>query len=272
MADTPKFSVIVMAAQRAGVVNPLAERAGVSHKCVVPICGKPLIEYVFKILADTPGVDHVRVSVEQEAWEAVKALSAPLDEKGIPLDFVESQTSIADSAYVAAEGFAGPFLITTADNVIMTPEAILESLEPIWRDADVSIGLTTREAVLAARGEVSSPTNQNVGPYKLADGRYSNCNLYGFKGTHVLKAAEFFREGGQFSKNRGRLIRAVGLGTFILAALKLLTLSGVTKRLSKRLGVKIAVVVLEDGSQAIDVDNFRTYDLAEGFLKRKAAS
>ena len=272
MADVRPFSVIVMAAQRAGVLNPLAARAGVSHKCIVPLRGKPLIEYVYEILADTPGVTHVRVSVEPEAWEPVRALAAPLAAKGITFDIVENETSIADSAYKAAEGIEGPFLITTADNVIMTPDAILKAMDPIWGNADVTIGLTTREAVLKARGEQSSPSNQNVGPYKLRDCRISNCNLYGFKGRHVLQAAEFFREGGQFSKNKGRLVRAVGVGTFILGALKLLTLEGLTKRLSKRFRVRIKSVVLEDGSQAIDVDNFRTYDLAEMILEKREAA
>ena len=33
----PPVTVIILAGQRAGVVNPLAARAGVSHKCLVPI-------------------------------------------------------------------------------------------------------------------------------------------------------------------------------------------------------------------------------------------
>lgn len=270
MADAGRFSVIVLAAQRAGVVNPLAERAGVSHKCVVPICGKPLIQYVFEILARTDGVDLVRVSVEPEMFEPACALSGALAEKGIPVEFVASETSITDSAYAAAEGLSGAFLITTADNVNMTPKAILETMAPISEGSDVTIALATREAVLAARGEVASEKTKNVGPYKFSDGRYSNCNMYGMAGTHVLQAAEMFREGGQFSKDRGRLIRAVGLFNVILVALKLVSLKGAMNRLGKRLGVKVAGVVLDDGSQAIDVDNFRTYDLAERILKQKA--
>lgn len=272
MSVKREFAVIVMAAQRTGVVNPLAERAGVSHKCIVPICGKPLIQYVFEILANTPGVTEVRVSVEPEAWEPVKALSGPLNDNAIPVSFIEPRPSITDSAYAAADGIEGPFLITTADNVIMTPDAILKALEPIWADADVSIGLTTREAVLAARGEQSSAKNQNVGPYKFSDVRVSNCNLYGFEGTHVLKAAEFFREGGQFTKSRKRLIKAVGIVNVLLMALRLVTLEQGMRRLSKKLGITIQPVVLEDGSQAIDVDNFLTYDLAEQILKQKAAA
>ncbi|HKX79225.1 MAG TPA: NTP transferase domain-containing protein [Novosphingobium sp.] len=269
MAEASPFAVIVMAAQRAGVVNPLAERAGVSHKCVVPICGKPLILHVFEALAATPGVSEVRVSLEPEAWDLVRALSAPLDDKGIALGFVASAESIADSAYRSAEGIAGPFLITTADNVLMTPDAARRMMASVT-EADVAVGLTTREAVLEARGEVPGPDNTNVGPYKFSDVRVSNCNLYAFRSAEVLRAAEMFREGGQFSKSKGRLIRAVGLMNVVLVALGLVTLEGGFRRISRRLGIRMAPVVLADGSQAIDVDNFKTYDRAERFLKQRA--
>jgi GTP:adenosylcobinamide-phosphate guanylyltransferase len=267
-----RFSVIVMAAQRAGVVNPLAERAGVSHKCLVPICGKPLTQYVFEVLAGTPGVDRVRVCVEPEVFEPVRALGGSLEARGIPLEFVASAPSLADSAYASAEGLAGPFLITTADNVNMTPEAVLQTMGAIHAGADVTLALARREAVLAARGEVASSKTANVGPYRFSDGRFSNCNMYAMGGVGVLKAAEIFREGGQFSKDRGRLIRAVGRFNVLLYALKLLSLPGAMKRLSRRFGMRIEAVVLADGSQAIDVDNFRTYDLAEKILNRKATA
>jgi hypothetical protein len=38
--------------------------------------------------------------------------------------------------------------------------------------------------------------------------------------------------------------------------------------LSKRIGLKIEPVVFADGAQAIDVDNERTYGIAEQILKQ----
>jgi GTP:adenosylcobinamide-phosphate guanylyltransferase len=40
------FTLLILAAQRAGVENPLAKRVGVSHKCLVTIAGNPLIVHV----------------------------------------------------------------------------------------------------------------------------------------------------------------------------------------------------------------------------------
>ena len=35
-----QFDIILLAAQRTGVVNPLAEAHGVSHKCLIPVASK----------------------------------------------------------------------------------------------------------------------------------------------------------------------------------------------------------------------------------------
>ncbi len=271
MPDTPPFTVIVLAGQRAGIVNPIAERAGVSHKCLAPICGKPLILHVFEMLSETPGVQQVRVSMEQDGWEQVRALSGVVADKGITVDFTESKTTLPDSVYVAAEGIDGPILVTTADNVLTTTKAVLETMQPIFGGADASVGLTERDLVLAARGETSQ-SKSTVGFYKFSDGRWCNCNLYAAAGRHVMQGAEIFREGGQFAKNRDRLIRAVGLFNVILLGLGLYSLDGAMRRLSKRLGISIAAARLDDGSQAVDVDSFKTYDFAEMILKQRAAA
>ncbi len=272
MAEAPNFTVVVMAGLRAGIVNPIAERAGVSHKCIAPICDKPLISYVFEMLADTPGVSRVRVCMEPDGWDAVGALSSPLDTKGIPLDFVESKISLTDSAYNAAQGIEGPILITTGDNVLTTPDSVLRTMKPIFDGADASVGLTRREALLAARGEKPGPENAKVGSYRFSDGRFCNCNLYAVGGSDVMQVAELFREGGQFAKNRDRLIRAIGLFNVAVMALGLVPLASGMKRLSKRFGIKIAAALIEDGSQAIDVDSFKTYDFAEKILKERQAA
>ncbi len=275
-AEARPFTAIVLAAQRSGSIDPLAAEAGVTHKCLVPILGRPLIEYVLDALADTPGVSAIRICIEPDVTEQVRSeVPGAAGERGIPVDYVAAAATITESVYRSAEGVAGPLLVTTADNVNLTREAILATMAPIARgSADCTIALASRDAVIAARkpGEAAHVTYDNVGPYKFRDGRYSNCNLYGFAGPHVLEPAEAFREGGQFSKKRRRLARFVGPLNILLYVLKLMSLRGAMKRISRRVGVRIEAVLLGDGAQAIDVDNPRTYRIAETLLKRRAAS
>ena len=265
------FTAIVLAAQRAGRLDPLAVEAGVSHKCLVPILGRPLIQYVLEGLAPAKGLQRIRICIEPEAMDAVRKVPGAAGELGVPVDFVASQPTLTESAYASAEGLEGALLFTTADNVNVTPTAVEQVMAPIAAGADGALALASREAVLAARDESPSADNRRVGPYRFADGRFSNCNLYAMVGPEVLQFAEAFRQGGQFSKKMRRLIGFVGLFNVMIYSLRVLTLDQAMRRLSKRLGRKVVPVLLEDGTQAVDVDNPRSYKAAETILRKRAA-
>ena len=87
MADG-RVIAIVLAGQRHGVVNPLAERAGVSHKCLVPIGGKPLMAHVLAALASLPDIAEIRISVEPAAEPELRPLVAPYEASGPAIRFV----------------------------------------------------------------------------------------------------------------------------------------------------------------------------------------
>lgn len=255
-------TAILLAAQRAGMVNPLAARAGVSHKCLVPICGRPLIEHVLDTLTAIEGIHEIRVSLEPEAHEAVLAIYTPFASRGVPLTLFPSSTNLVDSVMSAAEGGAGPFLITTADNVLLTADGV-EQIRSAMTQADAVIAISTRERVLAAHPE----GQRNF--YELRGKGYANCNLYGLANRKALTAAEAFREGGQFQANPGRMVRAFGLLNILRMRFGLTDLQSGLARVGKRFGVRLAPVVFEDGSLAIDVDNERTYDCCETILRQR---
>lgn len=256
------FTALVLAAQRPGIINPLAAAAGVSHKCLVPIAGAPLIVHVVRTLMAVPGLGRLRISVEPESWPLLEALLAPLRRQGTDIEMVAARPSLTDSVVDALADAEGPFVITTADNVLLTEEAVQELLEQM-HISDVAAVLTTREAVQAVH-----PLAQ-LRFYRLGKGHYSNCNLYGLSGPGALAAAGIFREGGQFRRNIGRAIRAFGLFNILLVLSGLLSLDGAAKRLSRRFGVAFKAVLLGDGALAVDVDNERTHAIAEPILARR---
>lgn len=275
MPETVRFTAIVLSAQRAGGLDPLAEKAGVTHKCLVPIVGRPMIEWVLETLVTVPGVERIRICVEDEAMEEVRILAAAFAGRGKAIDFAAAQKTITESVYHAAEGVEGPILVTTADHVNMSRDAVEKVMAPLGQGYAGALALARREAVLAARADQKlGYTNvDRVGPYRFKDGRFSNCNMYAIGGQRVLHMAEAFRAGGQFSKNKKSLVRFLGLFNILLLRFKLLTLEQAMARLSKRFGAKVKAVVLEDGAQAVDVDNERTYRLAEHILlERRAAA
>jgi GTP:adenosylcobinamide-phosphate guanylyltransferase len=255
------FTVVILAAQREGKLDPLAEQAGVTHKCLVPIGGMPLLAHVLAALATLDGIDSIRIAVESGAEERLSGIALA---SGLPVAFVSAADNIADSVYAAAEGAAGPVVITTADNVLLTPKAVRDVADRLLGGDDAVVALARKEDVLSAH-----PQGQRRF-YRFRDGEFSNCNLYGLS-KRGLELAETFREGGQFAKNPMRIARAFGFLNLVIIRYGLITLDGAMARLGRRFGVRASAVVLADGAHAIDVDDERTYDIAAQLLDRRAA-
>ena len=251
------FRVIVLAAQRKGVIDPLAARFGASHKCLVPLGGEPLVAHVLRTVASHPQVASIAVSIEGEAFEPLR--QAVPDVAIMP---VEAADNITDSVILAAAGHDGPLLITTADNALLT-HGSMDAMMQASATSDAAVGMATRSAVLAAHPEGQRRF------YRFRDGEFSNCNLYCIGNPRALAAAEIFRGGGQFAKKAQRIVDAFGLANLLLLRLRLVGLSSGMRRISARLGLEIAPVILPDGSQAIDVDNDRTYAVVETLLARR---
>lgn len=262
-AEARPFTAIILAAQRGGKLDPLAANAGVTHKCLVPIVGRPLIEYVVDALTPVPGLDRIRICVEPEAVPPIRAAVDAMNGVSAPVEFVPSAETLTESAYASAQGVEPPLVITTGDNVNLSPGAVGQMLEALAGGADVALAMASKAAVLAAHPEGQRKF------YEFSDAPYSNCNLYAIGTREGLKAAEIFRDGGQFAKNRQRLIQAFGWFNIFLFRFKLLSLAGGMKRLSRRFGLKIDAVVIADGAHAVDVDNQRTYDIAEIILRQR---
>lgn len=252
--------VVILAAQRAGQTNPLAEAYGVSHKCLVPIGGRPLIAHVLDAACATPGVTGVRVVIEPELFAVIGRLAGVHN-----VECVAACPNLADSVAGGMAGISGPVVITTADNVNLSARATTAMAAALSGGADVAIAMARKNDVLDAHPEGQRRF------YRFRDDHYSNCNLYALSGHDALKAAEAFRGGGQFAKSARRIIDAFGLANLLLFASGSLTLEGAMRRIGHRFGLRIVPVVLGDGRAAIDVDNERTYRIAETFVLERAA-
>jgi len=263
MTQVANVTAIVLAAQREGRLDPLAAEAGVTHKCLVPIGGRPLLAHVLAALAGVSALRTIRISVEPGADVLLRPIVAAMD-IAAAVEFVPAAATITDSVYAATRGEAGPFIVTTADNVLLTANAVQQITARLAAGDDAVVALSRREDVLSAH-----PQGQRRF-YRFTDGSYSNCNLYGLS-HRGLALAETYRSGGQFAKNPMRLVQAVGLINLVILRYGLISLPRAMQRLGRRFGVRASAVVLKDGAHAIDVDNARTYSIAAQLLESRAA-
>ena len=257
-----RFTVIVLAAQRNGRLDPLAAEAGVTHKCLVPIGGRPLLAHVLDALAARSRASTASGSRSRRARTRNCAPSPR--RRACRCSFTPAADNIADSVYAAAEGVTGPIVVTTADNVLLTPYAVGEVTARLAAGDDIVVALARKEDIQAAHPQAQ----RNF--YEFRDGGFSNCNLYGLS-QRGLKGAEAFRSGGQFMKNPMRIAHAFGIFNLLLMRFGWVTTERAMQRIGRRFGVTVSRVILADGAHAVDVDNKRTYDIAAELLDRRAA-
>lgn len=260
-----KMTAILLAGRRNGSTDPLAADAGVTHKCLVPVAGQAMLLHVVEALVANRRIGEIRVVIEDPALLASLPSLRGLLHSG-RLIGVEARPNLVDSVLAGAEGAAFPLLITTADNVLLTPDAIDEMLDGCAaHGADAAVAFTRRASVLAAH-----PQGQRKF-YDFADDSYSNCNTYWLRDRAALKAAETFRSSGQFVKHPLRIVGAFGLLNLIRFRYGIGTLDQAFARFSRRLRLTIGAVILSDGAVAIDVDNSRSHGVASQLLEQRAS-
>ena len=266
MEQATKVTALVMAGKRSGLLDPLAAKAGVSQKAVVPVAGVPMVERVVQQVAECERIGAIRlIAHEPDEIAELPAVSALLNEGR--LSFAEGKFNIVDSVFSGAEGIDFPMIITTADNCLVTAKGYGEFITKcIDAEAGAAAALARKEDVLAV-----DPVGQKRF-YQFRDGAFSNCNLYWMENRKALNSAEIMRGGGQFVKFPSRIIKAFGFMNLIRFRLGTGSKDKLFEQVSKRFGFKLALIELSDGHYAIDVDNQRTFDVTERLLKRREAA
>lgn len=260
-----KVTALIMAGKRSGVLDPLAKRANVAQKCVAPVAGVPMVERVVKEVAACKDVGEIRIVAHEADEIAALPTVAPLLAEG-RLKFCEGKFNIVDSVFSGGEGADFPLMITTADNCLVTADGYSEFIgKALAEEAGAAAALARKPDVIAA-----DPEGQKKF-YEFTDGGYSNCNTYWIGSAEALSAAEIMREGGQFVKFPRRIAKAFGWINLIRFYFGWGTKEGIFEQVSKRFGFKVTPIVMSNGEFAIDVDNFRTYDVTERLLAKREA-
>ena len=261
-----KITALVMAGKRSGVLDPLAERAGVAQKCVVPVGGMPMIERVIANVAACDRIGEIRVVAhEPDEIAEIPSIKALMDEGR--LVFRPGAFNLVDSVFSGAEGAGYPILITTADNCLWLPHDYAEFIDKaLASQAGAAAALARKEGVIAA-----DPVGQKKF-YEFSDGGFSNCNTYWIGSAEALGAAEIMRGGGQFVKYPSRIAKAFGVANLVRFFLGWGTKEKLFAQVSHRFGFKLVPIEMSNGYCAIDVDNERTFEVTERLLAKRGTT
>jgi GTP:adenosylcobinamide-phosphate guanylyltransferase len=259
----PQPTILILAGQRLGRVDPLATAHGLEHKCLVPLLGRPLIAYVLDAVDAAFPDARIIVSINDPRALDGEPEARRFFEAG-RLATVASAKNLLESVIAAAGEATFPLLVTTGDNVLATAEALRGFHDFALREqADAAALFARKEDILAAHPE-GQPRF-----WKLRDGEFSGCNTFWMRDRGALGVGEIFRGGGQFLKFPKRFIAAFGLANLIGFRLGLFTVRGLLARVSRRFGKRIKVQIAKDGRLAIDVDTEFSHLVAERLLRAR---
>jgi GTP:adenosylcobinamide-phosphate guanylyltransferase len=249
------LTALVLAGTRAGG-DPLADYAGVSHKALIEVGGRTMIERVVEALAAAPEVARIVVAIERpELLDDLAGLKPP--RCGKPVQAMPTEPGGPSATVATALRRLGtPLLATTADNALLESAWIAEFLAKVPADADVAAALARRDAV-----EAAAPDTRRTW-LRFADGDHSGCNLFLLARPKAADAIAVWQTLENERKRPLRMVRRLGWTFAARYALGRLSMAAAANRLGVLAGgARMAIVALGDGRAAIDVDKPDDLDL-----------
>ena len=245
-----KFTAIILAGDRKGA-NPVAEAAGTPCKTLATAGTKPMLLHVLEAIEKSGCVGDIIISgPEADIFSGSELLQSIVKETRAT--WLPPGPSPCASTMQALERIGGhdrPVLLTTGDHALLSPEIVS------WfcsNSLDSGCDIT---AALARTSEVIEhfPGTHRTS-YRLKDGDFCSCNLFGVINANGRKAVSFWKKIEEQRKNPVKIIAAFGLTALIRYAIGIITLQEGMERISSRIGCRACALLTPYPEAALDVD------------------
>lgn len=258
---THTIPALVMAGSRPGP-DPLLSGSGVSTKALLPVGGLPMLVHVVRALRASPLVGPITLLAQNSAELAAQPDLADIAD----LHFSDSGQGISSSLAAALPPGDDPVLVTTADNVLLTPSMIAEFLAGA-EESDVAVAMVEKDVLLSRYPESKRTW------LKFRGGWWSGANMFRLRGRRVLPLLDFWGRIERDRKKGLKIIAAFGPWLLLGALLRLFTIQQGIARAGLRFGLKAKVVSMSEGEACIDADKPVDIELIEKiFATRQAAA
>ncbi len=256
------WTALVLAGQRPGA-DPMAAHFGQPMKALIPVAGELMLGRVLMTLADAPQIARIVVLAQDvAALTAHRDLAWAVADPAISFRTAGATISGSVLAAVRDPAIGLPVLVTTADNVMLTPATIAEFL--------AGAGTTDVSVAMVERGRLEAAVGANRRTWlTFRDGSFTGANLFALSTPAAKKALTFWEKVEQDRKSVPRLASHFGPVLMLKLLARRLTLAGALAAAGAKLGASAAPVVLSDGRMGVDIDKPEDHALAERLLAER---
>lgn len=242
-----RFNAVILAGQREGEQDKVAQAAGVSCKALAPVNGKPMLSHVIDTLQNSALIKDIHVIGPKETAMDNVTLHDPEQSPCLSLLRVFSRIE-------------KPFIVTTADHVLLDKDMIDMFLGGFDDKADLSVGMVPLSIV-----QQKYPGARRTG-LKFRGGACKACNLFGLHSDKARLVLEYWKN--LEAKRKSPLSLAASLGPYnvLKYLLGFLTLEEAFQKTGRLTGAVIRPVMLSDADAAIDVDSVDDYEFVKDIL------
>jgi GTP:adenosylcobinamide-phosphate guanylyltransferase len=259
---TNTVTALVLAGNRPGP-DPLRDSTGASHKALIRIDDRPLLDFVLEAMGIHPAIGRVIVAAQGNDMLRSDAVLQRWTGRA-QWNWIEAQPSIAETleTVLADPEAQRPLLVTTADNVLLTPN-IMEEFLNASNGADLAVGMVERT-------EFSKrfPNNRRTW-LKFRDGQWSGANLFLIGSGDIQPLLDIWRTVEQDRKKGWRLIGAFGPWLLARAVVGQIALKRAIADIGRRHGLDARLVGLSHPEACIDVDKPEDLELASALLAER---
>lgn len=244
--------------------EPLYEISQGRPKALIPILGKPMIQWVLDALCESKRVERI-VLVGLSPKSGLKCRK--------PIAYVSNQGKILDNLQAGMEALrrinpaAGHFLFVSGDIPTITGEMVDWVVDECMRtDDDVYYNVIRRETV-----EATFPDARRTWT-KLKDMVVCGGDMNVARASLVDEKNELWERIFESRKSPLKQAALIGFGTALRLMLGQLTLQGAVERVMRRLKITGRAIVCPYAEVGMDVDKPHHLELVTRYLKRKAAA
>jgi GTP:adenosylcobinamide-phosphate guanylyltransferase len=242
--------------------DPLARATGVSHKALVPVVGRAMLSHVIDALRRSRSVGRIIVCGLGEAYRENGSLGELLQAQSVTLIDGRSTPSASVNEVLERTPDCVPLLITTADHPLLTPGIVDEFCErSCQRGADVTAALVPADLVRR------NFPDSNRTYLRFRERAYSGCNLFALLTPAGRSVPAFWMRIEEHRKRPWRMISLLGPDVLVRFVFGRLSLTSIEKFASRKMGVKVATIVLSQPEAGYDVDTVDHLKVAEAVLR-----